>query len=194
MSFVLSILILAKIIMCHLSHVLWITNSSFCHNLLKKSMLVEVKMGDYTSKQFFYKPGLGASGAVEKSYFDSGLERVDSRLGQEVWLGDPGYQFSGITLYKNGINDDAPYFQAMLGRLGSSDPYTVVIPKGVYLLNSDVTFTPNIHVVIKKGAYLAPARITCSGTIAYADEGQAGTITVNSGMQEIGRASCRERV
>lgn len=46
--------------------------------------------GSSTPKGFLYKPDLGARGNAEKNLYDAGLDRVDARLGKEIWLGDPG--------------------------------------------------------------------------------------------------------
>jgi|GEM_PF-3265142 len=46
--------------------------------------------GSSTPKGFLYKPALGARGDAEKNLYDAGLDRVDARLGKEIWLGDPG--------------------------------------------------------------------------------------------------------
>ena len=45
--------------------------------------------GDLTTNQFFYKPALGTRGATEHNHFAGGLDRVDARLGKEIWVGDP---------------------------------------------------------------------------------------------------------
>jgi len=46
--------------------------------------------GSPTPKGFLYKPDLGARGTADKNLYDAGLDRVDARLGKEIWLGDPG--------------------------------------------------------------------------------------------------------
>ena len=46
--------------------------------------------GTQTSNGFLYKPDVGARGTAEKNLYDLGLDRVDARLGKEIWLGDPG--------------------------------------------------------------------------------------------------------
>jgi len=51
--------------------------------------------GTTTTNGFLYLPSLGASGIDEKNLFDGGLNRVDTRLGKEIWVGDPNY---GTTL------------------------------------------------------------------------------------------------
>ena len=51
--------------------------------------------GTLTTNKFFYKPSPGAHGETEKNTFDAGLDRIDPRLGKEIWVGDPNY---GATL------------------------------------------------------------------------------------------------
>ena len=45
--------------------------------------------GTWTPNSFIYKPSTGARGEADKKTFDSGLDRVDARLGKEIWVGDP---------------------------------------------------------------------------------------------------------
>jgi hypothetical protein len=54
-------------------------------------LVMSVTAGTWTSNNFLYKPATGARGDEEKAKFDSGLNRVDSRLANEKWLNDPLY-------------------------------------------------------------------------------------------------------
>ena len=47
--------------------------------------------GTLTTNKFFYKPSLGARGDTEKKSFDASMDRIDARLGKEIWVGDPNY-------------------------------------------------------------------------------------------------------
>ncbi len=52
-------------------------------------LFAQATAGIWTGDSFLYKPSLGARGEAEKNTFDSGLDRVDARLGKEKWVGDP---------------------------------------------------------------------------------------------------------
>jgi hypothetical protein len=54
-------------------------------------LVTQVMAGAWTSNNFLYKPATGARGDDEKVKFDSGLNRVDSRLANEKWLNDSQY-------------------------------------------------------------------------------------------------------
>ena len=54
-------------------------------------LVTPVMAGTWTSNNFLYKPATGARGDDEKAKFDSGLNRVDSRLANEKWLNDSPY-------------------------------------------------------------------------------------------------------
>ena len=54
-------------------------------------LVTQVMAGAWTSNNFLYKPAIGARGDDEKAKFDSGLNRVDSRLANEKWLNDSLY-------------------------------------------------------------------------------------------------------
>lgn len=97
--------------------------------------------GTWTDNEFVYKPGLGASGALEKIYFDSGLNSVDARLGKEVWVGDPLY---GTTL------------QAAITAIGAS---TVIlrVPSGTWNVSANLSVPANITLRVERGATIAIA-------------------------------------
>lgn len=109
--------------------------------------------GTWTAKGFLYKPHLGARGAEEKARFDSGLDRIDTRLGKEVWVGDPNY---GTT------------FQDAVTTIGSAT--TILrVPVGTYNINSDITIPTNITLKPERGTVFAIA--------------DAKTLTINGGFK-----------
>jgi len=74
------------------------TKNIFCRMLAIIAVLlvaIPAVAGTWTPNNFIYKPSLGARGEGEKKTFDTGLDRIDARLGKEIWVGDPG---SGTTL------------------------------------------------------------------------------------------------
>ncbi len=98
--------------------------------------ILAVVGGTWTSSQFLYKPSLGARGQQEKDLFDSGLDRVDTRLGCEVWLGDPNV---GSTL------------AAAVTNIGAS-PRLLRLPPGTQNLTADLTIPANITLKPERGA------------------------------------------
>jgi hypothetical protein len=95
--------------------------------------------GNWTGNQFHYKPGVGARGAEEKGRFDTGLDRVDARLGKEIWVGDPNY---GTTL------------QGAITAIGSN---TVIlrVPAGTHTIAADLTIPANVTLKPERGAILS---------------------------------------
>jgi len=92
-------------------------------------------MGELTARKFFYKPSLGARGEAEKWKFDEGLDQVDNRLGQEIWLGDPDYSTLSEALTKIGGGN------------------TVLnIPAGDYNISANISMGSNITLVMYPGA------------------------------------------
>ncbi len=101
-------------------------------------LVTQVTAGTWTSNNFIYKPGAGARGISEKTKFDSGLNRVDTRLGNEKWLNDPAY---GGDL------------QSAITAIGSNS--TVLhIPSGTCSVASDLTVPANITLKMPRGAVL----------------------------------------
>jgi hypothetical protein len=101
-------------------------------------MVMQVTAGTWTSNNFIYKPDAGSRGISEKTKFDSGLNRVDTRLGNEKWLNDPAY---GGDL------------QSAITAIGSNS--TVLhIPPGACSVASDLTVPANITLKMPRGAVL----------------------------------------
>jgi hypothetical protein len=94
--------------------------------------------GDWTGNEFIYKPKTGARGDAEKAAFDSGLDRVDQRLGKEIWVGDPKY---------------GPTLEAALTAMGST-PAVLHVPRGDYAINADLTAPANVTLRVERGAVL----------------------------------------
>jgi hypothetical protein len=97
--------------------------------------------GAWTTNQFAYKPALGARGEAEKAVFDSGLDRVDTRLGKEYWVGDPAL---GGTL------------AAAVTAIGSN-PAILRLASGTHAVTNDLTVPANITLAPERGAVLAIA-------------------------------------
>jgi hypothetical protein len=91
--------------------------------------------GTWTANDFLYKPSLGARGEAEKHTYDSGLDRVDARLGKEIWVGDPNY---GSTL------------QAAVGVI-DSDSVILRVPAGAHEISADLTIPANITLKVERG-------------------------------------------
>jgi hypothetical protein len=109
--------------------------------------------GNLTSNGFFYKPSLGARGSGEKGSLDFGFDRVDTRLGKEIWVGDPNYG--------TGIQD-------AITHLGTAN-LTLHIPAGVYSIAANLTVPANIHLKLEKGAVFSIAT--------------GKTLTINGGLE-----------
>lgn len=109
--------------------------------------------GTWTPGEFLYKPSLGARGEAEKNLFDSGLDRIDARLGKEIWVGDPKY---GTTL------------QSAISAIGSATT-TLRVPPGTWNISSNLTVPANIHLKAEKGAILSISTTK--------------TLTINGGLE-----------
>jgi hypothetical protein len=109
--------------------------------------------GTWTPNNFLYMPSLGAKGEAEKNSFDTGLERVDKRLGNEIWVGDPKY---GSTL------------PAAVSAIGGNQ-VALGVPAGTYNITADLTIPANITLKPERGALLAVATTK--------------TLTVNGGLE-----------
>jgi hypothetical protein len=116
-------------------------------------LITEARAGSWTAHEFIYKPALGAKGATEKNTFDSGLDRMDARLGKQIWVGDPNY---GTT------------FQNAITAIGSNSAI-LRIPAGTHSIAADLTVPANITLRPERGAVFAIAT-----TI---------TLTINGGLQ-----------
>jgi hypothetical protein len=108
--------------------------------------------GTTTTNGFLYKPPLGARGETEKNTFAAGLDRVDARLGKEIWVGDPNY---GTTL------------QAAITAIGSNN-VNLRVPGGTHSIAADLTVPANITLKPERGAVFAVATtktLTINGTL-----------------------------
>ena len=108
--------------------------------------------GTTTSNGFLYKPPLAARGQTEKNKFDVGLDKVDARLGKEIWVGDPNY---GTTL------------QSALTAIGSNTKI-LRVPAGTHNITADLTVPANITLKPERGAVFAVATgktLTINGTL-----------------------------
>jgi hypothetical protein len=97
--------------------------------------------GTWTPNNFLYEPSLGAKGEIEKNLFDTGLERVDKRLGYEIWVGDPKY---GSTL------------QAAVTAIGGNQA-VLRIPAGTWSIGDNLTIPANVTLKPERGAILIVA-------------------------------------
>ncbi len=104
-------------------------------------LVMEAGAGIWTANEFIYKPALGARGTTEKNTFDSGLDRVDTRLGKSVWVGDPNY---GTTL------------QSAITAISDSN-VTLHVPAGTHSISADLTVPANICLKPVKGAVFSIA-------------------------------------
>lgn len=102
-----------------------------------------------------------------------------------MWVGD---RLFGQPPDKTGVTDTYSYFAALITAIGSDDT-TLVIPKGTYRINSDLTFPANIHVIFRKGAKLKPMTVAGSGTATNADVAATGTLTVAGSSTTFTRSS-----
>jgi hypothetical protein len=130
---------------------LWLI-SSFLVLLLTTQALGGVN----TTNGFIYKPGIGASGVIEKGVFDAGLDRVDTRLGKEIWVGDPSY---GATL------------QTAITAIGTTN--TILrVPAGTHAIAADLTIPKNITLKPERGAVAVVATtktLTINGPLEAGD-------------------------
>jgi hypothetical protein len=109
--------------------------------------------GTLTANEFLYKPNVGARGAEEKAQFDAGLDRIDGRLGKEIWVGDPQY---GATL---------PDAVAAIG----AAKVTLRVPAGIHSINNNLTLPATLALRLERGAILSVASgntLTINGPFA----------------------------
>lgn len=95
--------------------------------------------GTLTTNKFIYKPSLGARGDTEKKNFDASLDRIDARLGKEIWVGDPNY---GTTL------------QDAITAIGTTKKTILRIPAGAWAITSPLNIPANITLKFEDGGYL----------------------------------------
>ena len=97
--------------------------------------------GTWTSNNFLYKPATGARGDDEKAKFDSGLNRVDSRLANEKWLND--------SLYSGDLG-------TAITTIGSAKT-VLSIPAGNWPIAANLTVPANLTLKLAHGAVLTIA-------------------------------------
>jgi hypothetical protein len=115
-------------------------------------LVTQVMAGAWTSNNFLYKPASGARGDDERAKFDSGLNRVDSRLANEKWLNDS--QYSG---------DLATAITAI-----GSVQTVLSIPAGNWPIAANLTIPANLTLKVARGALLTIATtktLTINGTL-----------------------------
>ncbi|MEW6658128.1 MAG: hypothetical protein AB1424_05680 [Thermodesulfobacteriota bacterium] len=97
--------------------------------------------GTWAPNNFVYRPSYGESGTTSYNNFTTGLTRIDTRLGYEVWVGDPNY---GTTL------------SAVVAAIGTSKA-TLHLTRGTYNLTSNLTIPANITLKPERGAIISIA-------------------------------------
>lgn len=113
-------------------------------------------MGVDTTNGFFYLPDIGASGTTEKGLYDAGQQRADTRLGYQVWVGDPNY---GNTL------------EDCITAIGS-DAVTLNLPSALtYSITANLSVPANISLRLEKGAILSIATGVTVSIYGYLDAG-----------------------
>ena len=136
--------------------------SKYIALLLLGLLVMGVTGGVWTSNQFIYKPSLGARGTAEKEAFDAGLNRIDTRLGKEIWVGDPAY---GATL------------QAAVAAIGESNQVILRVPAGTHNVTADLSIPANVSLKVERGAILS---IASSKTLTLNGSFDAGLYQVFS--------------
>lgn len=112
--------------------------------------------GTQTPNGFLYKPDVGARGTAEKNLYDAGLDRVDTRLGKEIWVGDPNY---GSTL------------QEAVAAVGGIQAI-LRVPAKTHNINADLSIPANIALKVERGATLSVATgktLTINGPVEAGD-------------------------
>jgi hypothetical protein len=115
-------------------------------------LVTQVMAGGWTSNNFLYKPAIGARGADEKAKFDSGLNRVDSRLANEKWLND--------SLYNGDLN-------TAITAIGSAQT-ALSLPAGNWSVTANLTVPANLTLKFAHGALLSIATgktLTINGSV-----------------------------
>ena len=101
-------------------------------------LTMQVMAGVWTPNNFSYKPDEGARGKQEKVRFDSGSDRIDARLGKEIWVGDPNY---------------GPTLQGAITAIGATAAI-LRLPTGTHSINADLTIPANVTLAMERGAIL----------------------------------------
>lgn len=98
----------------------------------------------------------------------------------DVTLGDTG--IASGTLDSTGVVDSYAYLDSLINNIGVTDT-TIIVPRGTYLINSNLTFPNNIHLKFQKGAIISPSTTVGAGTFTNnADSADiTGTVSTTSG-------------
>ena len=105
-------------------------------------LVIAAVAGTWTSHNFLYQPSTGARGEDEKAKFDTGLGRVDTRLGNEKWLNDPQY------------NGD---LSAAVNAIGTTAKTSLYIPAGSCSVTTNLTVPSNLTLKFVRGALITVA-------------------------------------
>jgi hypothetical protein len=127
-------------------------------------LVTQVMAGAWTPNNFLYKPATGARSDDEIARFDSGLDRVDSRLANEKWLNDPPYSGDLGTA---------------IAAIGSAKT-VLSIPAGNWPITANLTVPANLTLKFTHGALLTIATgktLTINGPLCDASPYQIFSCT-----------------
>lgn len=105
--------------------------------------------GGWTANHFLYKPAMGARGVEQKKLFDSGLDAIDTRLGQTVFVTDPAFGAKG-----DGVTNDTPAIQNAINTIHNSGGGFLSFPKGSYKTTDNITIPTDLSVELSSGAII----------------------------------------
>jgi hypothetical protein len=113
---------------------------SFVGLLIFLAISAEGLAGLWTTNEFIYKPAIGDRGQTSKDLFDAGLDRIDARLGEEIWVGDP------LHLTLDSILADETVTSG-----------TIVVPAGTHTLSaiSNRTLATGLNLRVLKGCLIS---------------------------------------
>ncbi len=119
--------------------------------------------GSLTSNNFIYKPAQGARGATEKSLFDAGLDRIDARLGKEIWVGDPLHLSLDAILADSTVTSGTIVVPAGTHTLSSSSSRTLAAGLTLRVLQGGIISIPTLRTLIINGSLEAGLKQIFSG-------------------------------
>lgn len=108
--------------------------------------------GSWNANNFSYNPQLTTQGTTDYAAFNTSQDRIDARLGKEIWVGDPNYSTT---------------LQDAITAIGSNE-VILRVPAGTHSVNADLTIPANITLKPERGAILAVATtktLTINGSI-----------------------------